>query len=97
MEGTPDIGKIVSMIMENPKLIEEISGMVRSEQKPSAEDSSETTESTAVSTAAQPAQIGSRRRSELLCALKPYVSRDRAQAIDSMITVVEILDRMKGR
>ncbi len=37
-----------------------------------------------------------RSRGELLCALKPYVSKERAQAIDSMLSIVEILDVMKG-
>ena len=36
-------------------------------------------------------------RSQLLCALKPYVSKERAGAIDSMISIAEILEVMRAR
>ena len=102
-EGTPDIAKIVSMIMENPKLIEEISNMARGKElieaapeAPTEEKEKEKAEEVeAVS--ARPSIPYGKNRSQLLCALKPYVSKERAHAIDSMISVVEILDMMKGR
>lgn len=101
-ESAPDIARIVNLIMENPKLIEEISNMARADAKQA--DTSEPTEPvTEVSAepiaAPQPRQksIHGRNRSQLLGALKPYVSRERAQAIDSMLSIVEILDAMTGR
>ena len=107
VEGTPDLGRIVGLIMENPKLIEEISRLAHGEasdgEKPPDSAASEKVEGVneaeakpeAIQTVSAPEP--KRRRTELLCALKPYVSKERAQAIDSMITVVEILDTMKRR
>ena len=37
------------------------------------------------------------KRTQLLGALKPYLSGERAKAIDSMISVVEIIELMKTR
>ena len=36
-------------------------------------------------------------RSQLLCAFKPYVSGERAKAIDSMLAIADILDMMRAR
>lgn len=38
-----------------------------------------------------------KRRGDLLCALKPYVSKERSRAIDTMLSVIEILDIVKER
>ena len=99
-----DLGRIVSLIMENPKLIEEISnlGKKNDTQRETAEqtESAEPTQSTVQSSerkSTEQKKAGNRNRSQLLGALKPYVSTERAQAIDSMLTIVEILDAMKGR
>jgi hypothetical protein len=37
------------------------------------------------------------RRRELLCALKPYVSEQRGRAIDSMMSIADILDVMRTK
>ena len=103
--ATPDIAKIVNMIMENPKLIEEISNMAKADSANTeiteAESKTPTEVSENVSASANPSIApgprGTRNRSELLCALKPYVSSERAHAIDSMLSIVEILDLMKRR
>lgn len=105
-EGGIDIARVVSLIMENPKLIEEISALAKKEgDGPGAEENPPKTpsepegESLQASTKAESPGINpnGRNRQRLLGALKPYVSRDRAQAIDSMLSIVEILDAMKGR
>ena len=102
-EGAPDIARIVNLIMENPKLIEEISGMVKKESEEKVEDAlpeasvSTAEESAPTSTQIKERSTHGRNRSQLLGALKPYVSRERAQAIDSMLSIVEILDAMTGR
>lgn len=102
---TPDIARIISLIMENPKLIEEISKMTRDdsggdaapqEAKPEASDHNNAIETVATVTPITESRSRGRNRGELLCALKPYVSKERAQAIDSMLSIVEILDVMKG-
>ena len=100
--SAPDIAKIVSLIMENPKLIAEISALAKQDEEKAPEVSvqKEDTVRTDAKIMSDPEPAPTQRgksRSELLFALKPYVSRDRAQAIDSMISVVEILDLMKRR
>ena len=98
MSEGADLGRIVSLIMENPKLIEEISNLGRNSPPSEGEEiASESAEIKASAQASARDAGGERNRSVLLSALKPYVSRDRAAAIDSMISIVEILDKMKGR
>ena len=99
MAGTPDLAKVVSLIMENPKLIEEISALAggRPEEVKDEAPPKEESVPTLAAQAPQTEPRSRKNRAELLCALKPYVSKERAQAIDSMITIVGILDSMKGR
>lgn len=104
--GIGDLSRIVSLIMENPKLIEEISNLAgkneEGENRDSAKDSgaSETAavpkESVTTPVSAAP-QRERAARAQLLGALKPYVSSQRASAIDSMLSIAEILDMMRTR
>lgn len=100
-EGTNDLSRIVSLIMQNPQLIAEISNLARSDSQPTAESSTpieEDIKASVTETAAVPDGASRRNaRSQLLCALKPYVSKERAGAIDSMISIAEILEVMKAR
>ena len=104
-----DISKIVGLIMQNPKLIEDIKGLVESDNKSESPSNSNEdfkaekelqgeakknsdpipTVSTSINEKAK--------RAALLSAIKPYVSKERGAAIDSMITISEILDMMKSR
>ena len=102
-----DLSKVIGLIMENPSLVEQISSLVKqssTENKP--EDIPPATEETSVlkeenEPKAEPTYspiIGQRNnRAQLLGALKPYVSKERAKAIDSMISIADILDMMKAR
>ena len=99
-----DLSKIVNLIMENPKLIEEIKSMASGasesgdeSEKAEAEAIFETEKEETVKEASTPPITSSEkiRRKDLLCALKPYVSPERARAIDSMLSVAEILDMIK--
>ncbi len=103
-----DIGKVVSLIMENPQIIEQISSLARQKEQsppPTEEVKSEVNESPAVEEAsAVPraptySNVGYSRgnRAQLLGALKPYVSEERARAIDSMISIADILEMMRAR
>lgn len=91
--------------MENPKLIEEISNLGKGTASAPEEKAEEISgeikadAQRAVSASPEPTvrQASGKNRSQLLGALKPYVSTERAQAIDSMLSIVEILDAMKGR
>ena len=105
MDGTQDISKIIGIIMENPDIIEKIKTLADKsdtaavtksepldvkEEKPSAE---------VVSTSANAETRGTvkQRRHELLSALKPYVKSERARAIDTMLSVIDVIDVMKVR
>ena len=101
-----DIGKVVGLIMENPQLIEHISNLARQKSEPpapevteakeEAEMREETAEVTAQPTYQSPAPHRGN-RAQLLGALKPYVSSERAKAIDSMISIADILEMMRSR
>jgi len=103
-----DLSRIVNLIMENPKLIAEIKNMA-SQNKENSEDVKEaaaidTTETVelnendATVANAFPQKNEQRsRRNSLLSALKPYVSEKRCQAIDSMMSIADILDVVRTR
>ena len=103
-----DIGKVIGLIMENPQLIEQIANLTRqnspSENKPEelkVEATAAAVKEEVVPTVTAPTyksathQRGN--RAQLLGALKPYVSEERAKAIDSMISIADILDMMRAR
>ena len=97
MSDTPDLGRIINLIMENPKLIEEISNLAKGEGKaaPVARDTVPT-EAPRIAEAASAAPSRSRKgRGELISLLKPYLSERRATAIDSMVSIAEVLKMMK--
>ena len=98
--------------MENPGLVEEISKLAsKDQQSESSAAESEMPEAMAEipllvpekakapeeKPVSAPPLMAKARRAQLLGALKPYVSAERAKAIDSMISVAEILDMMKAR
>ena len=93
-----DLSKIVNMIMENPKLVEEIRDMVSRSEK--ADDSIEDTVSENEKAATAMPEVSetdtyvkshSSRRNDLLRAMRPYLSEKRGSAIESMITIADIL------
>ena len=108
MAETPDIGKIIGLIMENPSLIAEISALARRDGRDAADAASEretasksevtsveADEPAVTSTPTEnPARIN---RHRLLSAMKPYLSEGRCRAIDQMTSLGEILDAMRRR
>ena len=100
MSDTPDLGKIVSLIMENPDLIARIQSLAKGDVAKEAANAPEEAEATAAEPVAVSAPIATDprdKRNRLLSAMKPYLSSERARAIDSMMSVAEILDMMKPR
>jgi hypothetical protein len=101
-----DLGKIVNLIMQNPELIEQIKRLGEKDA-----DSENASEYVSVDKKGEPsvpreesvATVGTEktgersRRRELLCALKPYVSEQRGRAIDSMMSIADILDVMRTK
>lgn len=101
-----DLGKIVNLIMQNPELIEQIKklGEKGENTSESSTDATVVSDGAVTDTKEQiPASVstdrtGERsRRRELLCALKPYVSEERGRAIDSMMSIADILDVMRAK
>lgn len=104
-----DIGKVVGLIMENPALIEQISNLAKggrevSENTPEdviaevkGDASPQAPKAEAAANPITELHDSKSNRQRLLGALKPYVSEERAKAIDSMLTIAEILDMMKAR
>ena len=109
-----DLSKIISLIMENPKLISDIKALAESnnenqikeeyetESKNETLYSTERNNSPETQTMLNVAESNSRsaeqnNRKRLLTAFKPYLSGERSTAIDSMISIADIIDAMKAR
>ena len=101
-----DLSKIVSIIMENPKLVEEIRDMVtKSDVKNESNATAESSENSSMESEVIPSiasseestykESRSSRRNDLLRAIRPYVSKERGRAIESMITIADILFTIK--
>ena len=101
-----DLSKVISLIMENPSLVQQISNLAKGQNESTPDDLQQKAEEKVVkeqveepTSAPTYAPILNQRsnRTQLLGALKPYVSKERAKAIDSMISIADILDMMKAR
>lgn len=93
-----DVGKIVNLIMENPELVEKIRELAQGEENTEGKDEAEETASEPVALhipEAMPRRSATR-RTELLRALKPYLSEDRGKAIESMMSIADIIDMMRS-
>lgn len=104
MEMNADVGAVVGSIMENPELISKIKELLSSAAiRPTEEKApTRTEEHESESLKAQASKIpdthygrSDKRRHQLLCALKPYVSSERAKAIDSMLSFATVLNIIK--
>ena len=101
MADSPDISRVISVIMEHPELVAQISSLLSSSPESETEPTEVPVKETEPHTepaeeASLPTRVsdGSPRR-HLLLAIKPYLSEKRSSAIDTMLTVSEILDKMR--
>lgn len=97
MQSTPDLSGIINLIMQNPSLIEQISALAKPKEE--SESTPEDTENPAVlpeETAEETVAVPRMRthRHELLSAMKPYLSENRRAAIDSMSSILDVIDVM---
>ena len=108
MDGNQDISKIIGIIMENPDLIERIKSLASENSESDTPSAAEAEQTPVINTSAEPKSTSSegatytraqskKRRRELLSALKPYVKDERARAIDTMLSVIDVIDVMKER
>ena len=107
MSDTPDLSKIVSTIMENPAIIEQISSLMKQkdESAPESEINIETDSAKASPDESSEASLfksevikgGSRasRRHELIRAMKPYLSESRCKTVDTAIAIADIVDMIR--
>ena len=106
-EQNLDLSRVISLIMENPALIEQISNLAKGQNESTESRSPDITEEQVVKEepVEEPKTVPTyspmvhqrNNRAQLLGALKPYVSKERAKAIDPMISIADILDMMKAR
>ncbi len=92
--GTPDLARLVEMIMKNPKLVEEIGNVMKEEPAAAAEPEVQPEETVPVAAGENAERRENRRR--LLGAMKNYLSPPRRSAVDSFLAIADILDSMKG-
>ena len=105
-----DLSKVISVITENPDLIMKISSLLgkggegREEDAQKTEEteslpineSSNTEEVTPVYSQEKALESEPKNRQTLLSAFKPYLSGERAKALDSVLTIAEVLDKIRG-
>ncbi len=97
MSDTPDLGQVINLLMQNPAIIESIGSMIKNKTETTpAENESIEEVPTSLPPRAEPIK-GHSNRSALLGVMKPYLRASRANAIDSMISILDILDKMRGR
>ena len=102
MSEMPELSKIVNLIMENPSLIAEISALAKKndeslQQTVSVTEKEEKEDTASVSASTLPTVTRSEKRQRLLSAMKPYLKDERSHAIDSMLSIVEILDMIRSK
>lgn len=95
---TPDISKVISVIMENPDILEKISSLLSTDTQVPRADKEEVAAVPPSTPTYSPQESEKKaRRSQLLSAIKPYVRKERREAIDSVIAIADIVDMMRRR
>ena len=99
---SPDLSRIVSLIMQNPDLIRQIEALAskdkeNTEAEAASSENAEPTERVAakvsIPTAAMPQRADKReKRTQLLSALRPYVSEKRGKTIDTLLGAMDLWD-----
>ena len=111
MGENQDISKIIGIIMENPDIIARIKGLADKQNDSALSNTEETAsiQANAPEIHEQSASVRSsasngatktqckRKQRELLLALKPYVKNERAQAIDTMLSVIDVITAIRGK
>lgn len=96
---TPDLSRMISLIMQNPDLIQRIEALAKSDAEAQAESTpaeppreEPAQEIPTVQTAALPHGSRSEKRARLLGAIRPYVSEKRGKTLDTLIGMVDLFD-----
>ena len=105
-----ELGSVISLIMENPELVAQIKKLAEGKAEESAPASTDTpienkedevavaqpTSEAINSTPERKANVKGK-RSELLHALSPYISEGRQKALETFMTIADILDMMREK
>lgn len=87
-----------NQVSASPEAADDKSYNADTEPPPSAENKAEAADSVStVGSAKDNSLLKRKKRNELLCALKPYVSSQRASAIDTILSVVDVFEILKAR
>ena len=100
------LSKIVGLIMENPDLVERIREIAEQSGEPTEEKSEETDASPSENEPRDEKIIShayeespkkhTSRRADLIRAVKPYLRPERQRAIETVLTVFELIDATRG-
>ena len=98
----PDLSRIVSLIMQNPDLIRQIESLAKQNTEETSDENvqnavpvrAEEVNLPTVSATAQPRSGIDKRekRTQLLSALRPYVSEKRGKTIDTLLGAMDLWD-----
>ena len=98
----PELSRIVNLIMQNPELIKQIEALAKSdggEDSGQAQPLPEASAEAAAPVSALPSSGGierRQRRTQLLSALRPFVSERRGKTLDTLMGALDLFD-MIGR
>ena len=98
----PELSRIVNLIMQNPELIKQIEALAKSdggEDSGQAQPLPEASAEVAAPVSALPSSGGierRQRRTQLLSALRPFVSERRGKTLDTLMGALDLFD-MIGR
>ena len=96
MSDTPDLSKIVNMIMANPDLINQIKSMANTESEEKSEEVLSPRNED--NSAGVPSSLSkSEKRTRLLSGLRPYLREDRQKTLDTMLTFANMLEAVRGK
>lgn len=97
----PDLSRIVSLIMQNPDLIRQIEALAKQNTEETSDENvqnavpirAEEANTPTVSAATEPHGIDKKhKRTQLLSALRPYVSEKRGKTIDTLLGAMDLWD-----
>ena len=106
-----ELSSVISLIMENPELVAQIKKLAESRTDESSTDAKDTeievgkaeepvldSNTQTVENSASVRKTHTRgKRSELLHALSPYISEGRQKALETFMTIADILDMMREK
>lgn len=98
-----ELGRIINLIMENPTLLGEIKKLAMDNKTEEGTPLAVTPEEEVVAIESNneveitPPRTSNTKRRELISALAPYISENRRKAIESFMTIADILDLMRGK